>query len=61
MEQLKGALPQIIFIVVLVINLITAITDADRNFTASLIATGILMALTFWGGFFQPLFILLKA
>jgi hypothetical protein len=53
---MKEALPQIIFIVVLVINLCTSIIDSNRNFKASLIATIVLVALTHWGGFFKPLF-----
>jgi antibiotic biosynthesis monooxygenase (ABM) superfamily enzyme len=52
---MKEALPQMIFIVVLVINLITSLIDSNRNFKASLIATIILVALTYWGGFFKPL------
>lgn len=52
---MKEALPQMIFIVVLIINLITSLIDSDRNFKASLVATIILVALTHWGGFFQPL------
>jgi antibiotic biosynthesis monooxygenase (ABM) superfamily enzyme len=53
---MKEALPQMIFIVVLVINLITSLIDSDRNSKASLIATIILVALTYWGGFYKPLF-----
>lgn len=52
---MKEALPQMIFIVVLVINLITSLIDSNRNFKASLIATIVLVALTHWGGFFKPL------
>jgi len=52
---MKEALPQMIFIVVLVINLITSLIDSNRNFKASLIATIVLVALTYWGGFFKPL------
>ena len=54
-EALREALPQMIFIVVLVINLLTSLIDSDRNFKASLVATFILIALTHWGGFFKPL------
>jgi hypothetical protein len=54
-QLLKEALPQIAFIVVLLINLITSLTDSDRNFKASLIATFILVAITYWGGFYKPL------
>jgi antibiotic biosynthesis monooxygenase (ABM) superfamily enzyme len=52
---MNEALPQMIFIVVLLINLITSLLDSNRNFTASLIATIVLVALTYWGGFFKPL------
>jgi hypothetical protein len=58
---MKEALPQMIFIVVLVINLITSLIDSDRNSKASLIATIILVALTYWGGFYKPLFDFLTA
>ena len=53
---MKEALPQMIFIVVLVINFITSLIDSNRNFKASLIATIVLVAITHWGGFFKPLF-----
>ncbi len=52
---MKEALPSIIFIIVLVINLFTSLIDSNRNFKASLIATLVLVALTHWGGFFKPL------
>jgi hypothetical protein len=52
---MKEALPQMIFIAVLLINLCSSLLDSDRNFKASLIATIILVALTYWGGFFKPL------
>ncbi len=52
---MKAALPQMIFIAVLVINLIMAFLDKDRNLTASAIATAIIVALTHWGGFYKPL------
>ena len=52
---MKEALPQMIFIVVLVINFITSLIDSNRNFKASLIATIVLVAITHWGGFFKPL------
>lgn len=58
---MKEALPQMTFIVVLVINLLTALIDSNRNFKASLIATIVLVAITYWGGFFKPLFDLLTA
>ena len=51
----KDALPQITFIVVLIVNLCTALVDPSRNFQASLIATTILVGITYWGGFFRPL------
>jgi hypothetical protein len=54
------ALPQMLFIAVLLINLCTALINSDRNFKASLIATLILLILTYWGGFFLPLLSLLK-
>jgi antibiotic biosynthesis monooxygenase (ABM) superfamily enzyme len=57
--NMKEALPQIIFIAVLLINLCTSLIDSNRNFTASLIATIVLVALTHWGGFFKPLLDLL--
>jgi type III secretory pathway component EscS len=52
---MKEALPSIIFIIVLLINLITSLIDSNRNFMASLIATLVLVAITHWGGFFKPL------
>ena len=58
---MKEALPQMIFIAVLFINLCTSLIDSDRNFTASLIATIILLTLTHWGGFFQPLLDFIRA
>ncbi|MBU0651847.1 MAG: hypothetical protein KKH02_05740 [Proteobacteria bacterium] len=57
--SIKEALPQMIFIAVLLINLITSLIDSNRNFKASLIATIVLVALTHWGGFFEPLLTLL--
>ena len=54
-QLLKEALPQIVFIVVLLINLGASLIDSDRNFMASLIATIILAAITYWGGFYKPL------
>jgi hypothetical protein len=59
-DNMKEALPQILFIAVLFINLGTSLIDSDRNFKASLIATIVLLALTYWGGFFKPLFDFLK-
>jgi hypothetical protein len=58
---MKGAIPQMVFIVVLIINLTASLLDENRNFKASLISTGILVAITYWGGFFQPLFILINS
>jgi ABC-type dipeptide/oligopeptide/nickel transport system permease subunit len=58
--KMKEALPQIIFIVVLLINLCTSLIDSNRNFKASLIATIVLVALTHWGGFYQPLLTFLE-
>jgi hypothetical protein len=52
---MKEALPQMTFIVVLIINLINSLIDSNRNFKASLIATIVLVAITHWGGFFKPL------
>ena len=52
---MKEALPQMIFIVILLINLFTSLIDSNRNFKASLIATIVLVALTHWGGFYKPL------
>jgi antibiotic biosynthesis monooxygenase (ABM) superfamily enzyme len=57
---MKEALPQMIFIVVLLINLSTSLIDSNRSFKTSLIATIILVALTHWGGFFKPLFDFLR-
>jgi hypothetical protein len=54
-EALKEALPQMIFIVVLLINLLTSLIDSNRNFKASLLATIVLLGITYWGGFFKPL------
>jgi antibiotic biosynthesis monooxygenase (ABM) superfamily enzyme len=56
---MKEALPQMIFIVVLVINLLMSLIDSNRNFMASLVATMIIVGLTHWGGFFKPLLALL--
>ena len=56
LQLLKAALPQLVFLSVLLINLITSLIDSDRNFRASLIATIILVAITYWGNFYKPLF-----
>jgi len=53
---MKEALPQMVFIVVLVINFLTSLIDRDRNSVASLVATLFLLGVTYWGGFFKPLF-----
>jgi hypothetical protein len=58
---MKQALPQMIFIAVLVINFLISLIDGDRNSKASLIATIVLVALTYWGGFYKPLFDFLNA
>ena len=58
---MKEALPQMIFIAVLVINFLTSLIDSNRNSKASLISTIILLALTYWGGFYKPLFDFLTA
>jgi hypothetical protein len=58
---MKEALPQMVFIAVLVINFLTSLIDRDRNSMASLIATLFLLAVTYWGGFFKPLLDFLTA
>jgi hypothetical protein len=58
---MKAALPQMIFIAVLAINLCTSLIDRDRKFVASLIATAIIVGLTYWGGFYKPLIVYLTA
>jgi hypothetical protein len=58
---MKEALPQMTFIAVLLINLCTSLIDNDRNFRASLISTFFLVTLTYWGGFYKPLFDFLTA
>jgi hypothetical protein len=58
---MKEALPQMIFVAVLVINFLTSLLDRDRNSMASFIATLFLLGVTYWGGFFQPLFDFLTA
>jgi hypothetical protein len=57
---MKEALPQMLFIAVLFINLCNSLIDSNRNFKASLIATIVLLTLTYWGGFFIPLLNFLK-
>lgn len=52
---MKEALPQMIFIALLVINFFTSLINSDRNSWASLIATITLLAITYWGGFYEPL------
>jgi len=56
LQLLKKALPQLVFLSVLLINLITSLLESDRNSRASLIATIILVAITYWGNFYKPLF-----
>ncbi|MHB8829230.1 MAG: hypothetical protein ACYC6Q_06855 [Syntrophales bacterium] len=58
---MQEVLPQIIFIVVLVLNFIGSALDSNRNSMASFLATVILLALTYWGGFYAPLIDLLTA
>jgi len=52
---MQEALPQIIFILLLFINFFCSVINPNRNSLASFIATTVLVALTWWGGFFQPL------
>ena len=54
-QLLKEALPQIAFIAVLIMNFLASLIDSDRNSMASLIASIILVAITYWGGFYEPL------
>ena len=58
---MQEVLPQIIFIVVLVLNFIGSALDSNRNSMASFLATVVLLALTYWGGFYAPLIDLLTA
>lgn len=58
---MKEALPSMVLIVVLVINFFTSLIDPDRNSWASFIATLIIAAITWWGGFFKPLVAFLSA
>ncbi len=60
-ENMKEVLPQIIFLGVLVINFLSSLIDSNRNSMASLTATILLIALTYWGGFYEPLLAFLKA
>ena len=55
MEGLQAALPQIVLLVVFGINLLTSFFNSDRNTKASFVATVILLDMTYWGGFFEPL------
>jgi hypothetical protein len=61
MKETQEALPQMIFIAVLVIYFITSLVDSNRNSKASLIGTIILVAITYWGGFYKPLIDFLTA
>lgn len=58
---MKEALPQMVFIAVLAIYFFTSLIDRDRNSTASLVLTLLLLGVTYWGGFFKPLFDFLTA
>ena len=58
---MKEALPQIIFLAALAINFISSLIDSNRNTWASFTATALLVALTYWGGFFEPLIDFLSA
>jgi hypothetical protein len=58
---MKEALPQIVFLAALTINFLTSLIDSNRNSKASLIATIFLIAVTHWGGFFEPLLAFLSA
>lgn len=58
---MKEALPQIIFLAALLINFIASAIDSNRNSRATIIATIFLIALTYWGGFYEKLIILLTA
>ena len=60
LEDSKEILPQILFIIVLFINLLGSFTDQDRNTPASLIVTAILLGLTYWGGFYKSVFDILN-
>lgn len=52
---MRESWPQILFIVALAFNFFSSLIDSNRNSWASLIATVILLVLTYWGGFFEPL------
>lgn len=58
---MREALPAFVLIVVLLINFISSVIDQDRNSKASFIATMIILAITWWGGFFNPLIAFLSA
>lgn len=58
LDSIKEILPQSLFIIILIINLITSLIDNDRNFIASVISTAILIGLTYWGGFYSVFSIL---
>ena len=55
MKGLMEALPQITLLVVLVINVLSSVFNRDRSTKASLVAAIIILGLTYWGGFFEPL------
>ncbi len=54
-EAMQEALPAMVFIVVLIINLLMSLIDSNRSFKSSLLATLVLAGITYWGGFFKPL------
>jgi len=56
LQLFKEALPQLVFLLVLVVNFISSLMDSDRNSKASFVATIILVAITYWGNFYKPLF-----
>ncbi len=60
MKEVMQALPQMLFLAVLLVNLVGALMDSNRNFKASIVATIVLLTLTYWGGFFIPLLNFLK-
>jgi len=60
LESIKEIMPQIMLIIILVINLLTAVMNPARNAMASLIATSVIIGFTYIGGFFDPLLAILK-
>lgn len=55
LQLLINALPQFVFLLVLLINWVSSLMDSDRNSVASLIATLTLVGITYWGNFYKPL------